>query len=220
MARFTSEAARKQFHDAIVAIEAVSSVEVEVAVRGAARRSLVPHLIVALVAATAMLGVTLYSDTEYELWMIWLLPLAAAVVAGLLVDAAAPLYRLLLPAGVRRRHVGEAARVAFYELGIAATHRRTGVLVLIALRERAVELVPDIAAAKAIDRAMLDRWGARLAATLGAGGVATAKTLAALAPDFAAALPHVAGQEDELPDDVIAIHPRGARTGKAKDVTP
>ena len=207
-----TDAGDRAFHAAIEAIEGASAVEVVVAIRPHARRWLVPHAVVAVVAVAAVLAFTLYSDREFALWEILALPLLAGAVGASLVELG-PVYRFLAPKLVRHEHVHDSARVVFVARKVHATTGRTGMLVYIAVRERIVELVGDLAVVDKVGAATLDAWSRKLEAELPRGAEATAKALAALAPDCATALPHRADDVNELPDtlDVPRRRFRGAR---------
>lgn len=198
---FVSVAGDRAFHAAIEAIEGASSAEVVVAVRPHARRWLVPHAIVGVVAAAAVLAFTLWSDREFALWEILALPLVTGA-AGAFLPEIPPIYRFLVPLPIRHEHVHDAARVVFLAKKMHATTRRTGVLVFIAVRERIVELVGDLVVIDKVGAATLDRWGRELATHLQYGAEPTGKALAELAPDFARVLPHHAGDANELPDEL------------------
>ena len=201
MAKFMTEAAETGFRGAIQVIEAASSVEVMIAVRPRLRRWLFPHIVIGAVAMVAGLAFLLFSeDYEFELWSIAIIPLLAAIAGGLLVEVFAPLERALRPAGVRDAIVAEAARATFYELGVHDTKRRTGILVFVAVRERRVELVGDVAVVGKLGQAGLTRQAGALIAALPAGGEAVAHALTALAGEYGAALPRAAGDVNELPD--------------------
>lgn len=55
-----------------------------------------------------------------------------------------PLLRVLVRARALEQNAGNAARVAFFELGISRTTARTGVLVFVSTFERRVVVLPDI----------------------------------------------------------------------------
>jgi len=203
------EAAERAFHTAIETIEGASAVEVVIAVRPRARRGLVPHVVVGLVFLMGMLAFLLFAESEFDILEIFVLPLAAGVLGALAVEAIAPLERLL--ARDLDELVREAARATFYERDVHTTTKRTGLLVFLALREHAVALVGDVAVVKAIGQAKLDTWASRIAAELPAGGSAAAAVLRNLAPELGQQLPHQADQVNELPDDIVSIHPRGVR---------
>ena len=203
--RFTSEAGDRAFREAIAAIERVSAVEVVVAIRAYARRWMVQHMIVGLVAAIAVLGYTVLF--EYPAWVVLALPLATGVISSALVEYVPALYRFLVPVHVREHYVIEAARALFVERGVHATRGRTGMLVFIAVRSRTVEIVGDLAVVEHVGQGKLDDWAAQLRAAISGGAEPVATLLASFATALAAALPRAADDKNELPDAPIAVEP-------------
>lgn len=197
---------------AIEAIERESSAEVVISVQPRLRRWLVPHIAVGAALAVAVLAFLLFSDDyEFELWVIALAPVMSAVIGGLVVEAAAPLERALVPARVRDAHVRDAARAAFYELGVSKTSGRTGVLVFAAVRERRALLIGDLAVVARIGDGLAGH-DAALTEAVAAGSEALAGAVTKLAGPFGAALPRAADDVNELGDVVqIARPPRGVR---------
>jgi putative membrane protein len=167
------------------------------------RRWWVQHAIVGIVAAVAVLAYA--AVFAWDVWAILAFPLVSGVLAFALVEWVAPLRRVLVPSHVRDAHVLEAARATFVARGVHATAGRTGVLVYLALRPRACELVGDLAVVDKLGQAKLDEMADQLAAAIPQGDEATAKVLASFAPAFAAALPGVPGDHDELPDEPVAV---------------
>ena len=201
--KFTSEAGDRAFRDAIKAIESVSSAEVVVAVRAYARRWMVQHLIVGLVSATAVLGYTLLFDLPP--WAVFAFPIVTGLVSGSIVELITPLYRFLVPAHIRDQHVVDTARALFVERRIHGTKGRTGMLVFIAVRERAVEIVGDLGVIDRVGQDKLDDYAAQLADTIRRGAEPVAKLLASFAPALAAAMPRAADDQNELPDTPITV---------------
>jgi len=209
---FLGDAASAAFHTAVEAIEAASSVEVVVAVRPHARRWLAPHAGAGALIAIAMLAYVMFAPTEFDDWVIFVLPILAGLAGAMVVEVVGPVYRLLVPARHHDEHVREAAHATFYERRVHATHRRTGMLVFVALREHQVELVGDVALVDRVGQEQLDTWGDAIAAQIRHGGVPTAQALGKLAAELGTALPHHAGDANELADEVSSIHPRGLRS--------
>lgn len=217
MANFMTDAAEVAFREAIQAIEKASSAEVVIAVRPRSRRLLGPNLAAGAAAMAAVLAFMLFSeDTEFELWSIAVVPLLAALAGGLVVEAVAPLERALVPARVSGAIVRDAARAAFYELGVHRTKGRTGVLVFVAVRERRVVLVGDLAIVERFGDAGLARQAGALVAELPAGGAAVARALAALADEYGAALPRAPDDVNELADLVSVRRPMRRRRGSVR----
>jgi len=200
--RFLTAEGVKALEAAVAEIEKASAAEVVLAVRPRARHWLVQHALVGLAAALGVLAFTLWGDPVFPLWMMMVLPVLAGLLGVLLVEALPPVYRFLAPPPVRYEHVRDAARATFVEKRVHATSGRTGLLVYIAVRERLVELVGDLAIDEKVGRKTLIAWAERLEAALPRGAEATAKALGALAPELATAMPHLAGDVNELPDSV------------------
>lgn len=193
------DAARAAFDRAIKAIEAASSVEVVVATRRRSGNYHHANAIVALVAATAVLAVLLFSEPTYSLGGILIAPLVFGALAGLATEWLPGVKRALAPRGWRTAHVTRAARATFVERGVHATRGRTGVLAYVSRLERQVVLVPDRAAAAALGDA-LAQVEAAMTAAFARGGFAMAEALATLAAPAGRALPHADDDANELPD--------------------
>jgi putative membrane protein len=205
----------RELEAAVAAIEAVSSAEVVVALVPRVRSSIVQHVIVAAVVGIGMLAFTLYSPIAFRLWHVLTLPVLAAVLGGLIVEAVPALYRFLLPAELRSQHVYDAACAAFIQRGVHATRDRTGILVFIALREHCVEVVGDLGVREHVGAETLIAWSGILEGALPAGAKAIAKELAGLAPDLAKALPRRADDIDELANGVQLLGARPRQQGRA-----
>jgi len=203
--RFLTDAGQRAIEDAVEAIEAVSSAEIVIAIRPRARHSLIQHAVVGLVTAIAMLAFTLYSPIEFSVWHILVLPILAGILGAALVEAIPPLYRFVEPPWLRYEHVREAAYAAFVERGVHATRDRTGVLVYVAVRERMVEIVGDLAVTKALGIEGLAAMSGTLEAFVGKGSAAFGKALADQAAEFAKALPRRPDDIDELSNSVYVF---------------
>ncbi|MEO6776489.1 MAG: hypothetical protein ABI467_26325 [Kofleriaceae bacterium] len=200
-----TEPGDKAFRDAIAAIEDNSAVECVVAVRAHARRWMAAHVVVGLVAAYAVLIYTVVFALPS--WAVLAFPLGAGVASALLVEYVQPLYRFLVPAWLREQHVVEAARNLFVGKQIHRTRDRTGLLVFIAVRARAVEVIGDVAIVDKLGQTRLDHMAQALVQALPAGPAAVGRTLANLAPEFAEYFPRRADDTNELADDVVAVKP-------------
>lgn len=196
-ARFLDDAARHAFKVAVEAIERVSSVEVVVAVRQRSARYLHANLIVGVVTTFAALTAMLFASHQFSLTSILFDPFAVGIAAGFLVELVPPLARMLTPRAWCRRAVLRGARATFYERGVHNTTGRTGLLVYVSWLEQEVVLVPDGAI-----RAELAAADVELTRAMRSGGAAVANQLAALAPMFAAALPRLEDDVNELPDAI------------------
>lgn len=204
--KFLTEEGQRAIKAAIEAIERGSSVECVVAVRSRLARWPSAHVAIGVLGALAMLAFTLYSDDfEFEYWEIVLFPLLAGVILGLAVELLPPVQRALTSRRARERLLKEASRAAFYELGVHKTSGRTGVLVFVAVRDRRVAIVGDVAVVDKLGQPALDRHATALAAEIQHGLPAIARKLEDLAPVCATPLPRQADDVDELANAVHAV---------------
>ena len=199
---FLTEAGERALEETITSLEAVSSIEVVIAVRRRARYALTQHATVGLATAIAVLGYTLYSDVEFALWHILTLPVLSGLLGAILVEAVPPLYRFLAPPWLRYDHVREAAYAAFIERGVHATRDRTGMLIYIAERERMVEIVGDLAVTDKLGIETLAAWAGELEAALPQGAEAFAKRMTTFSPLLSELLPRRTDDIDELSNEV------------------
>jgi len=195
----------KTFRDAVSAIENNSSVECVVAVRARARLFLGQHITVGLVATYAVLIFSVLN--EWTPWATLVFPIAAGLVAAVLVEYIAPLYRFLVPTSLREDHVRTAARALFVENGIYTTRDRTGLLIFVAVRDRIVDVIADVGIVDKLGQTRLDHMAQTLGVALADGPAALGRTLANFAPEFAEVLPRKADDTNELSDDPIAVRP-------------
>src|SRR5438445_5180615 len=140
--------AKKRTGQAIKAIEAKTSAEVVVAVRKRVAEYRSTDLLFGFVCAATCLLALWFSPLTYATEHMPFEMLGAGFVGVLLSAFIRPLRRLLTPKTMVRRQVDMAARAAFYDLGISKTHRRTGLLVFVAMYENCLLLVPDAAVDK------------------------------------------------------------------------
>jgi putative membrane protein len=205
--KFLTEAGQQALEDAVEAVEAQSAAEIVIAIRPRARYALTQHAMVGIVCAIAILAFTLYSDVEFALWHILVLPIFAGILGALVVEAVPPLYRFLQPPWLRHEHVREAAYAAFVECAVHATRDRTGILIYVALRERMVEVVADIEVLDALGVETLAAWSGTLEAQVSRGAIAFATVLRELSRQLAKALPPRSDDTNELGN---AVHVVGA----------
>jgi putative membrane protein len=203
--KFLTAAGEQAMEAGAAAIEAVSSAEVVIAVRARARYSLIQHAAVGGVAALAILALTLYSGIAFARWQVLVLPVIAGVAGVVLVEAVPALYRFVEPPWLRYEHVREAAYAQFVESRVHATRDRTGILIYIAVRERMVEIVGDIAVADKFGLEELVAMAGTLEAYLPRGSEAFGKALGELAPELGKRLPRRADDRDELAGAVRVV---------------
>lgn len=196
--------AKKRVARAIEEIEKQTAAEIVVAVR---RRSghyrHVDLAFGALVGFGALLFV-LFHPQPFATEMIPV-DIAIAFVVGALVCAnVPPMRRLLVSRRLMNEGVRTAARAAFYDMGIARTTGRTGILVLVSTFERKVEIVPDRAVKPAELGAEWPRAVAAIEASVRRADLdAFLAALVTIAPPLAAALPVQPDDVDELPNEPV-----------------
>ena len=137
--------------------------------------------------------------------------LFGAIVALLVVLAIAlgfaPMRHRLAPARVKREHANRLALAQFAEHVQGRTHGKVGVLVFVALAEHHAQILVERGIADAVPQSawqgIIDRLTADLAAGKLGEGAETALSAAAtlLTPHF----PPVAGDRNELPDQVREV---------------
>jgi putative membrane protein len=201
---FLTDDAKRAFAAAVREFEGACGAELVVAVHPRSGSYLDADLKAGIAAGLLVLAVLLFSPWPFGLAYFLIDPCLVGGLAALASSRSRTLRRLLTPAAERRRRTALAARVLFVDKGVHRTRARNGILLYLSLLERDVEAVADVAveplvASEAWSRALSD-----IAAALAAGerGVAIAQRVGALAAALAPALPHTAGQADELSDEV------------------
>ena len=203
-ASFYEDRAKSETRKAVVEIEAQTSAEIVVAMRRVAGDYRAADYLFGFAFAVITLVVMLFTEFEFRL-----LAFPGGAIVAFLFGAMAsahvgPLRRALTLPSRRHAEVRRAAREAFVDLGVSRTSGRTGVLVLVALFEREVEIVADVG----IDPASLgDEWTKAVASLRMAMEPKPSfdrfiERLRALAPPLHAALPRAIDDVNELPDEV------------------
>ncbi|MEZ4450328.1 MAG: hypothetical protein R3B09_12695 [Nannocystaceae bacterium] len=189
---------------AVEAVEARSSAEVVVAIRGASGFYLHADLIVAAIFATATLAFLLFSHVEFAIEWFVVDPLAVGAAFGWLSSRTPWARRLLTPARTRRRWVETAAHAAFFERGVHMTSGRTGVLVYVSNLERQVALIGDRGVTALVPPAHWADLHRALEARVDRGldVVGLAQAIGGLAPLLEPYLPRAEDDVNELPDEV------------------
>jgi putative membrane protein len=202
-ADFFRDAAKQSTARSVKHVEAQTSAEVVVAVR---RRS-GDYRVPAYHFGFFMGGlVVLYLLVAPELFTVGDIALDGALGFGLgllLARNVSPLLRLLSREKQLHKHVEDAAKVAFFELGITRTSGRNGILVFVSTFERRACVLAD----HGVDVDALGApWQAACAALSSAvarrdlGGFQAA--LESLGPVLGARMPRSADDVNELPDEV------------------
>ena len=129
--------AKKKTAQVIKAIEAKTSAEVVVALRHRVARVSRDRFDLRLRVRVQRARRLWFSPKTYPVEGMPFEMLGAFVVGAVLSAFVRPLRRALTPKATVTRQLDTGARAAFYDLGIAKTHRRSGLLVfVVALRER------------------------------------------------------------------------------------
>lgn len=189
---------------AVQTVEAVSSVEVVVAVRP---QSMPPHHAYALAPPIfAVLGLLFLVESPwlFSNFALWLDTALFALLGHALCRWSPGFGRLFILASARRDAVVQGAYREFFERGVSETRERSGMLVYVSQRERGAKVLYDRGICARLDAAELAARAAQVeqVAQSSADGVALARAIEALAPWLAAALPRAADDINELADAV------------------
>ena len=191
--------------DAVASVERQTSAEVVIALRRSSGHYRQADLLAGSLAALAALCVFLYYPEPFDYTYLPLELIGFFACAGAASEHLPPLQRLLTSRKVRDENVHDAARGFFVDKRISRKTGRTGILVYLSALERRVEIVADIG----VDEAALGpRWREardRMEASLVRGSLdGFLQALEAMGPILAEALPHHAGDVNELPDEVAS----------------
>jgi putative membrane protein len=202
-AHFFTEQAKQSTAESVHSVERLTSAEVVVAVR---RRS--GEYRPAAYHFGFFLGglVVLYLLVTPDVFSVGEIALDGLLGFGLgllLAFNVSPLLRLLVRAKTLEQSVADAARVAFYDLGISRTSGRTGILVYVSTFEQRCLVLTDVG----IDAASLGpAWPERCAALTRAVKrrdlAEFEQVLESLGPVLAASMPRHHDDVNELPDEV------------------
>lgn len=204
MTAFMSDEAKAALTAAVKAVEARTSAELVIAVRGQSGSYLHADLLAGSIASIVVLACLLYLPVDFGLHSFLIDPIVAGVVFGLLSSRVPGLRRALTPASRRDAQVEEGAHAAFFRRGIRRTSASIGVLVYISVLERRVEVLADDGVAAAVPEAEWARAVEAIAAELraGADGVRVARIIEGLAEVLEPCLPRSEDDVNELPDEV------------------
>ena len=202
--RFLSDETTTAIRDAISAVEARSSGELVVSVRGRSATYLHADILVGVIAGLATLAFLLFSPYPFALHWFLVDPILIGGLVALAASRLPPVRRALTPAPMREARVRTAASALFFEKGVHHTRERTGILLYVSLLERRALLVADAAVEREVPRR---EWRAvaaaieRVVASGGDGGE-LARALGPLGDLLALHLPRSAGDLNELADEV------------------
>lgn len=199
---FFEDAAKAAVSAAIKRVESQTAAEVVVAVRRQAGISyLATDLAFGAVVALATLALLLFVDREFATTFIPV-DVAVAFIAGVfLCRNVMFLRRALTPASRRREETRRAACTAFHDLGIGRTTGRNGILVVVALFEHDVVVVPDVGIDPALIRASVDALEGSVKRPVPSFDAFIA-ALESLGPALAPSMPRRDDDVNELPDEV------------------
>jgi putative membrane protein len=195
--------AKQRAAQAVRAIEAQTSAEIVVAVR----RKSGDYRVVGYHFGLSLLAVVvLYMLVAPSIFTIGVMALDGLLAFLVGVAACRAIGGLTRALTSRRRlceNVEQAARAAFYDLGLGRTSQRNGILVFVSIFERRHALLPDVG----IDQQQLEpAWGQaseQLAAALKARDPERFfAALERLGPALGAVMPRAANDVNELPDEV------------------
>jgi putative membrane protein len=202
---FFAPSARTRVRDAITGVERRTSAEIVVALRRSSGHYRQADLLAGSVLALAALCVFLYSPEPFDYTYLPLELIGFFAFAGMVSEHLPPLQRLLTSRRLRDENVHDAARALFVDRRISRKAARTGILVYLSALELRVEVVADLG----VDEAALGpRWTearTRMEAAFARGALDRfLEALGSLGPLLAEALPHHAGDQNELPDEVTS----------------
>lgn len=192
--------------EAVTSIEALSSVEVVIALRRESRAYILGDVVLGAVVSVLVTLYLLYSAATFPLHFFAWLPLVMGSIAGTLSSRTRILRRILSSESGRRRVIKQAAQSTFVSLHVGNTRKRTGVLFYFSGLEGELELVCDVG----VDREQLEEnpawqdklrelryvWRKRGTASKVCG------VIEATGPMFAEVVPKRHDDIDELPNEV------------------
>ena len=193
---------RQAITNAVSHIESLSAVEVVVVVRRRSRAWLHIPVIAGGVAVWVTLALMMFTAPSFSLASFLVDPFLVGAIAGWAASRVSELIPWLTPSAVRRRAVDTAANDTFVARRVHGTRRRTGVLVYCALGERMASVVVDTGVATAVAPDRLGAWRDQIETAIRQGPRSTGTAIAAMTPVFAATLPRLHDDENELVDAV------------------
>jgi len=204
---------RQFFHDdgkaalskAVTAFEAVTSVELVIAVRPRSGDYPGPGILVGCVCALVTTAFLLYGEPEFDLHWFLVLPAFIGLTTGYAANLPT-LQWLFTRSATREARVLQAARATFVEKGVADTRGRTGVLLYVSLVERVALVIADVGVREAVPASAWDPAVAAITGAVARGtkAIELVAPLAALAKLAGKHLPRAADDVNELPDEVHA----------------
>ncbi len=187
---------------AVKAFEAETSAELVISVKKHARTYPEVHLLYGSGFALVTLLFLLFYPLDFSTTMMPIDTLVGFAVGNVLSRVLPPLQLLALGEPKRRGIVEQAAKAAFYDLGVSKTTGRTGVLVYAAIFERMVAIVAD-AGVTPEAKAAAERARTALEGALNGTDIRTfAATIEALGKTFGETMKRSADDVNELTDEI------------------
>lgn len=199
---FVDARAKARAVAAVKTFESHTSAELVITVKKRARTYREAHLSFGLVVAAVTLLFLLFYPRDFSTTFMPVDTLIGFAVGYGLSRFVAPIERLAVPASTRRAVVEQAAKAAFFDLGVSKTTGRTGVLVYVALFEQMVAIIVDAGVTTEARRAAEATQGALEAALARVDMGAFAETLERLGPAFAPTMARAADDVNELSDEI------------------
>jgi putative membrane protein len=203
---FFDDATKARTAEAVKTLEAGTSAEVVVTVRGTSGHYRHADYLVGFLLAMATLIAMLYVEMEFPLEA-FPVDVFLSFLVGTFLSASVPFVRrLFLSRRFQQEAVQMAARATYVDLGITQTSRRTGILVFVSLFERRVELLADVG----VDIAALNpEWeearGKLAAAVSSESPEPFFEALKLLGVALARVLPRAEDDVNELPDALHSV---------------
>lgn len=201
---FYEERAKREAKAAVEGIEAQTSAEIVVCLRGSSDHYRDADYLFGFAVSLAALVTMLYAERTFVLGS-FPLGVLAAFLAGTAASAnVAQIRRLLVFPARKLAAVQLCARAAFHDQGVSRTSGRTGILLYISMFERRVVVLPDVGIEAA---GMGPDWKAAVAAlesslTPSPDLERFLAAVRALGPILGRSLPRAADDVNELPDEV------------------
>jgi putative membrane protein len=198
--------AKQALRRAVQTVEAVSRVEVVVAVRPQSLHPLEAYALAPPVFAILGLFFLVESPWPFSNFALWLDTALFALLGFALCTWFPRFGRLFIRARARRSAVTQAAYKEWVERGCSETRERTGLLLYVSQRERGAKVLCDGGIHSGADASELARRVAELerVAESAADGEALARALEQLGPWLASCLPRREDDVNELADEVSA----------------
>lgn len=200
------EKAKQALSRAVQNVEAVSRVEVVVAVRPESMAPLEAYALAPPIFAILGLLFLVESPWPFSNFALWLDTALFALLGYLLCKWFPGLGRVFIRRSARRTAVTQAAYKEWVERGCSETRERTGLLLYVSQRERGAKVLCDSGIHKCADARELNRRITQLerVAESGADGEALARAIEELGPWLAGCMPKRADDVNELADEVSA----------------